>query len=155
MINSFLTYLRCELNYSDHTVLSYSTDINQFADHVTGGRPELFDPRSITVNDIRDWMMHLSAAKITHRSIRRKISALSSFFRYLMRTRGFTANPAAETPVAKVPTSLPVFIREEEIGEVLDSGEEAGSSDDLTAVRDHLITLSSTPAESGVRSSSD
>lgn len=146
MINSFLTYLRCELNYSAHTVLSYSTDIKQFADHITGDRPEEFDPRSVTVNDIRDWMMHLAEAKVSHRSIRRKVSALSTFYRFLMRTQRYTSNPAAETPVAKTPVTLPVFVRPEEMEEIIDScggngktGE--GESEDVTAVRDHLIVL--------------
>ena len=135
-----MTYLRCELKYSDHTVLSYSTDLRQFACHITGGKEEEFDPRSVTVNDIREWMMHLAEGGTSHRSIRRKVSALSTFYRFLMRTRGFTSNPAADTPVAKIPSALPVFIRPEEMEEIIASGSDV-PADDFTAVRNSLITL--------------
>ena len=123
MINSFLTYLRCELNFSAHTVLSYSTDINQFAEFITNGDIPSFHPASITPSDIRLWMMHLSSSGVAMSSVRRKVSALSSFYRFLMRTRGFTSNPASDTQVAKVPRRLPVFIRPDEMQEVIASEE--------------------------------
>ena len=147
LINSFLTYLRCELNYSAHTVLSYSRDISQFADFITGGDIDSFDAVSCRSNDVRAWVLQLSEEGISHRSIRRKVSALSSFFRYLMR-RGLTKeNPASDVALARPEQKLPVFIRPAEIEEILDTHDSFAStrtgigSPDFEEIRNDLIVL--------------
>lgn len=142
MINAFLTYLRCELSYSAHTVLSYGTDLRQFADFITGGVPDRFDPASITTSDIRSWIMSLADAKVSQRSIRRKVSAISSLFNYMMRHHGLKANPAAEITLAKIPKSLPVFVRPQEMEEILGPpATEETLPKAFLPLRDHLMVL--------------
>lgn len=142
MINAFLTYLRCELSYSAHTVLSYGTDLRQFADFITGGVPDRFDPASITTSDIRSWILSLADAKVSQRSIRRKVSAISSLFNYMMRHHGLKANPAAEITLAKVPKSLPVFVRPQEMEEILGPpATEETLPKAFLPLRDHLMVL--------------
>lgn len=142
MINAFLTYLRCELSYSAHTVLSYGTDLRQFAGFITGGVPDRFDPASITTSDIRSWILSLADAKVSHRSIRRKVSAISSLFNYMMRHHGLKANPAAEITLAKVPKSLPVFVRPQEMEEILGPpATEETLPKAFLPLRDHLMVL--------------
>lgn len=142
MIDSFLTYLRCELNYSAHTVLSYGTDLRQFADFITGGKPERLDPMSIMPSDIRSWVFTLADANVSHRSIRRKVSALSSLFNYLMRHNGLDTNPAHEIELAKVPKTLPVYIRPQEMEEVLGpTDSDAPLPTAFEPLRDRLIIL--------------
>lgn len=121
LVNSFLTYLRCELNRSAHTVLSYRTDILQFAHFITGGRPENFRPELTEAADLRSWTLRLAQSGVSLRSIRRKASSLSALFRYLM-TRGLMAhNPAREIPLARPHADLPTFIRQDEMQQILDS----------------------------------
>lgn len=142
MINAFLTYLRCELSYSAHTVLSYGTDLRQFADFITGGVPDQFDPASITTSDIRSWILSLADAKVSQRSIRRKVSAISSLFNYMMRHHGLKANPAAEITLAKIPKSLPVFVRPQEMEEILGPpATEETLPKAFLPLRDHLMVL--------------
>lgn len=142
MINAFLTYLRCELSYSAHTVLSYGTDLRQFADFITGGVPDRFDPASITTSDIRSWILSLADAKVSQRSIRRKVSAISSLFNYMMRHHGLKANPAAEITLAKVPKSLPVFVRPQEMEEILGPpATEETLPKAFLPLRNHLMVL--------------
>lgn len=143
MINAFLTYMRCELNRSAHTVLSYGTDLQQFADFITGGKPERFDPASITSSDIRSWVLTLADSKVSPRSIRRKVSALSSMFAYMMRHHGLHENPATDITLPKTPKKLPVFVRPQEMEEVLGT-EPAGEQNLPQAfipLRNHLIVL--------------
>lgn len=124
LINSFLTYLRCELNYSAHTVSSYGIDIRQFAEFITGGAPEKFDAATCTTSDISSWTLFLAENGTTLRSIRRKLSSLSTLYRYMMRTQGFPCNPAADIPMARIPRRLPVYIRQEEMAAILDDARE-------------------------------
>lgn len=136
LIDKFLTYLRCELNYSVHTVSSYSRDIIHFRDFLCPGAPGNFDPVSVSDSDIREWIGAMSAKGLSRRTLRRKLQSLRAFYRYLCTIGATTFNPAAEVSVSKPFNPLPVFIREEETNAVLDSQYD---SDDFLSCRDRLI----------------
>ncbi len=144
LIDSFLTYMRCELNYSAHTVLSYSTDIYQLADYLTdaGGSKAIiaadFDPTSVTESDIRAWIATRSAKGDSRRTLRRKIQSLRAFYRYLNLIGKSLDNPAADVVVARPTNDLPVALREEETNALLD---EPFDETDFLAARNHLMLL--------------
>lgn len=151
LIQSFLTYIRCELSLSVHTVLSYSVDLRQFRGFVTGKpqpKPPLpqtddgFDPLSVTTSDIRQWLMTLAEEGISPRTLRRKLTAVSSFYAYLLR-QGLTAvNPARDVEMAKLPKPLPVNLRQAEVNHIIEEDmDEASASGGFIARRDSLIML--------------
>lgn len=157
LINSFLTYLRCELNRSAHTVLSYHTDILQFARFITGDHPDQFRPELTEPADLRSWTLKLAQSGVSLRSIRRKVSSLSALFRYLMQRGLMTHNPAREIPLARPHADLPTFIRQDEMQQIIESHldtlmrpSDAGASptenytetvDSFTDIRNALILL--------------
>lgn len=171
LTKSFLTYIRCELNLSAHTVLSYACDIGQFRQFITGqpltglrdtyGVPvdipdDGFDPLGVAPTDIRAWLMERAEAGDSPATLRRKLTALSSFYRYLLRIGKISANPAAAVEMAKMPRPLPVTVRSEEINAVVEdqlpalgcvdaatsgSRNPAADSASFTEVRDALIFL--------------
>ncbi|HRF69389.1 MAG TPA: tyrosine-type recombinase/integrase [Muribaculum sp.] len=138
MLDSFITYIRCELNFSVHTVSAYTGDLRQWADYATGGKPEELHPEDVTAGDLRLWVAKLAKDGDGVRTIRRKIQALRAFFRYLMRYHGLRANPAAELALAKPDKPLPVYVRQRETEEILD---QPIDTDDFTSVRDRLIIM--------------
>ncbi len=138
LIEAFMTYIRCELNYSAHTVLSYRTDLKQWRDWATGGKPELFDPTDMTTADLRQWILHLGQEGDTPRTLRRKATTLRSFYRYLMKNGKTDHNPAADIILAKPDKPLPVFIRPMETKELFDGQFDRGNFIDT---RDRLIAL--------------
>lgn len=151
LIQSFLTYIRCELSLSVHTVLSYSVDLRQFRGFVTGKpqpKPPLpqaddgFDPLSVTTSDIRQWLMTLAEEGISPRTLRRKLTAVSSFYAYLLRQGLVTVNPARDVEMAKLPKPLPVNLRQAEVNHIIEEDmEDASASGGFIAMRDSLIML--------------
>lgn len=145
LYDDFITYIRCELNLSAHTVLSYSNDLTSWirfaatnSGACTTGRTADLDHGAVTVNDLRLWVAYLASEGISQRSIRRKIQAVRALYRYLMR-RGLTNdNPAARLTTGRLPKTLPSFVREDETRHVLD---EPYDADSFTEVRDRLIAL--------------
>ena len=135
-IQSFLEYIRCELNLSACTVSAYANDLAQWADFATGGKPDELEPLSVTQADVRLWVASLSAAGLGARSIRRKVSALRSYYIYLCARCGASANPAAELRTARPPKELPVYIRPDELNERIDSALDAT---EFTELRNELI----------------
>ena len=137
-IDSFLTYIRCELNLSAHTVLSYKTDLVQWRNFCTNNNPNEFSPLDITTGDLRQWISHLSAQNSSQRTIHRKLQAVRAFFNYLMRYHGLKSNPAAEITLAKIDKSLPVYIRPTETNSILSEDWDHG---DYIETRNRLILL--------------
>ena len=139
-LETYIKYIRYELNLSAHTVSSYVRDLSQFARFLAGksaDSSEGIDLLMATRADIRAWMVELSKERMQPRSIRRKAQALRSFYRWAM-VVGLTAdNPAADLHLAKPAKRLPQYVRDTDMERILDATEP--EPDDFVAVRNHLI----------------
>ena len=136
MIRSFLQYIQYEKKYSSHTVLSYKADLQEFLSFLKQ-YSIAFDPKKITSEDIRHWVLELMDNGLSSRSVNRKLSALRSFYHFLNNKlwNGYY-NPTTEVVLPKVKKTLPYFFKEKEMEEVL--GVEL-SEDDFETVRNRLI----------------
>ncbi len=138
-VDKFLRYLRYELNYSVHTVLSYTNDLRQFALFVNPkGRGETFDAESVAVADVRAWVYSMTKEGRAARTVRRKVQALRAFYRFLIKEGEVSDSPVDDIPMAKIPRELPVFVREKSIDKILDS---EFNHADFTEVRNRLIIM--------------
>ena len=110
MMNEFLQYLQYEKNYSSHTVLSYHTDLVQFCNFLQT-EPVQLDPKTISPQQIQQWVLSLMSAEISARTLSRKISTLKSFWRFLL-SRGYSkTNPTLKIILPKTKKPLPAFLR--------------------------------------------
>lgn len=134
-IDSFLKYIRYELNYSVHTVLSYSKDLSQFVEFLSADK-ETFDAASVTVSDVRAWVYSLNSSGFSVRSVRRKVQSLRAFYKFLLKRGVVADSPVVDIPMAKLPQVLPVFVREKGMDQVLDS---PFDETDFTEVRNRLM----------------
>lgn len=137
-VDNFLKYIRYELNKSTYTVSSYSSDIHQFIEFITNNNSSEFDYKSITHNDVRLWLGHLSKNGYKPRSLRRKAQALRAYFKYLLKHGYINDNPTSDITLAKIDKPLPEFIRESEMEFLLDESNNRETSD-FTEIRNNLI----------------
>lgn len=135
MIEKFLTYLKAELSRSEHTIAAYRTDLMEWRDFDTLGGKTEFHPELATPMSLRRWIASLSAG-CNVVSLKRKISALRSFFRYLMVTGVIASNPAGELRTGRAPKPLPVIVRPDETETMLS---ETIDENDFAEVRSRLI----------------
>ena len=135
MIDSFLQYIQYRKNYSSYTVLSYHNDISQFQTFLLSNYNLSIDKAEIT--HIRDWMVALRQEKQSPASINRKLSALKSFYKYLLREKQVNKNPTDGITSLKKPQKLPVFFRENEIDAAI--GSHPAEENDFTEARKHVI----------------
>ncbi len=120
MIQLFLKYLKAEKRYSNHTVSAYSKDLLQFQ-HFLKSQYDLEAINDVKNPQIRDWIMSLSDADISPKSINRKIATLKSFYKFLVAREYLDANPADLIKPLKAEKRLPSFVKEAEINQLLDS----------------------------------
>ena len=117
---SFLQFLQIEKRYSIHTVRSYLNDLNQFYLFLSSlGLPE--DPLAVTSHDIRAWIVSMMDNDYSTTSVHRKISCLRVFYRYLRKEGIIKTDPLEKVVLPKRKKSLPVFIEEEALTNLLDN----------------------------------
>ena len=121
LAEEFLAHLRDERRASPHTVSNYARDLSAFLAHLARrGRLDAF-PGGLDRLAFRAYLAELSQAGYAPASIARRLAALRSFGRYLVRTGRLSANPAASVRNPKQPRHLPKFLSEEEVARLLDA----------------------------------
>ncbi len=135
LIDSFLDYMRYEQNCSQLTIVAYKEDLYQFYQFVEDNCDE-FDVTLVDSDIIRDWIMLLMSEKFTATSVNRKLSALRSFYKYLLKKGIVIADPLRKIVGPKNKRPLPVFLREKEMNELMD---DVDYGEGFIGVRDHLI----------------
>jgi len=123
-IGDFLDYLTYERNVSINTVAAYRDDLESFVgflcnDYFTMGR-DLVDLRSVDHLTIRAYLAHLARRKLARTSIARHLSALRTFFKYLMREGLAEVNPARGVATPKREKHLPSVMQTSEIALLLE-----------------------------------
>ncbi len=131
-IKKFLNYLKYEKNSSEHTIKNYGMDLSQFLEYTDKKKID-----EITPLDIRGFIVLLSEKGEKKTSISRKISALRSFFKYLLKERIIKSNPAESVPLPKLDKPLPKFLTITEVNELLEEKEK--DKDNFTKIRDDAI----------------
>lgn len=137
-IEKYLAYLKVERNASEHTIVSYRTDLEQFLTFLSDEldkKQEEISPDEIQRLEIRLWLGHLNEAGMSRNSIARKTATIRSFFKYAF-TRGvIDKNPAHLLIVPKAEKRLPKTVHPEEISRMM----ELASGSEPKIVQDRAI----------------
>lgn len=110
-----------------------------------GWSVEEFDPSELDVDDVKGWLMQMLEAGQTARSVRRRLSAVKSLYRFLLGLGLVKVNITRKVIVPKVDKPLPVYFRESEM-EAFKAQNKMPSYDEgmdggewLEAMRDYLV----------------
>lgn len=117
-IQSFFNYLRHEKRYSEHTLDAYRSDIEQLSKYLKVVY-EINDIQEAKPTLLRSWIVQLMSEKIAAKSIRRKISSIKSFYKFLLRKGIIDQNPTAALIIPKLPKRLPKTIEAETVTNLL------------------------------------
>jgi tyrosine recombinase XerC len=138
-IGDFLDYLTYERNVSVNTVHAYRVDLESFVgflcnDYFTLARDQL-DLKKVDHLAIRSYLAHLARRKLARTSAARQLSAMRSFFKYLMREGTLEANPARGVATPKREKHLPSVLQPADVVLLL---EQADTSNPL-GIRDRAF----------------
>ena len=136
--DSFLEYLKSELNDSPLTLDAYARDLVEFQDFVREADPEM-EWLTVESDDIREWIIYLLDEQgLSAASVNRKLSTLRSFYKYLRRMGWVSANPMEKVTAPKKKRPLPYFVRESEMDRLL---ELTANDRSFVGIRDRLILM--------------
>lgn len=159
-LQAFVNYLETERGFSDHTVKAYIIDLDQFAGYIDVG-PSFFStdqaerskPATTKVlakaqrNDIRAFLGHIQTAGGTPRTAARKLASIRAAYKFYVRIKALTDNPAVTIKSPKLPRDLPDVLTIPEVTAIL----EAPDTSEPLGIRDRALL--ETLYSSGIRAS--
>lgn len=134
--NAFLEYLYTELNYSENTIKSYRNEIEKFKEYLD---MEEIDYLKINKDKVRSYLKYLDNLKYKNSSISRNISALRTFYRYLVIKERIEKNIFASIRNPKIEKKLPNYLTEIDMEKILDFRNIETYKENIYTNRDLLI----------------
>jgi integrase/recombinase XerC len=118
VFNRYINYLEAERNVSAYTVRNYKADLLDFFYFL---KKKKADSLEIDRKVLRDYLTNLTKQGIVKASIARKLSAIRSFYRYLVREKIISTSPIEMVSSPKLDKRLPSFLTLEEVERLLNA----------------------------------
>ncbi len=134
-IKDFLEYLKFEKRYSEHTITSYSNDLLKFHNYLEDYYEGVIF-HSIKSLHLRSYMVFLLEKKMAKSTVARKISAVKSLFKFLLKQQIVDSSPVNLIETPKLDKKLPSFLKEDEIINLINVIE---FEDSFFGLRDKLL----------------
>ncbi|HBL73904.1 MAG: hypothetical protein A2W90_11910 [Bacteroidetes bacterium GWF2_42_66] len=132
---SFLKYLKYEKRYSGLTLVAYKKDLDQFEEFFVKAIGD-FDILRIDDKLVRFWVVEMMESGLTPRTVAKKVAALKSFYKYLLREEIIPESRLNNVILPKIRKKLPFFVEEKSMHYLLDDVE---FGRDFEGVRDKLV----------------
>jgi integrase/recombinase XerC len=138
-IASYLEHLRHGRQASPHTLRAYAGDLGRVA--AVAKERGARRPAEVTPLLVRGYVATLQNAGASRASSARKLASIRSFFRFLALEGRVESNPAAVVRAPKQGRKLPKVLTKGEVGQLLDTGAEAGDpfDDSLLGLRNRAM----------------
>ena len=143
MIRRFLDYIAIEKRYSARTVGEYGDDLKAWCAFL-GWDVEEFDPSKVGAEDVKLWMVEMLDSGQSPRSVKRRLSAVKSFYKFLLRVGIVKVDITRAIVAPKTDKPLPLYFREGDMEAVKVNQErvwndDMGGEEQLVHLRDYLM----------------
>jgi integrase/recombinase XerC len=119
VFNKYINYLEAERNVSPYTVRNYTTDLLHFFQFLKNKGVDSL--KEVDKHILRDYLSYVMEQGFVKASIARKLSAIRSFYRYLLREEIISTNPVATASSPKLDKRLPSFLTIDEVERLLEA----------------------------------
>jgi len=124
-IHVFLSYLRVEKGLAQNTILAYGRDLKRFAEFLRKRQKQRME--DVTREDVVDFLSSLYKEKLDSRSVARYLVSLRGLYKFGMMEGTVDTDPTENLESPKVRSSLPTYLRVEEIDKLLQAPDLATS----------------------------
>lgn len=131
-VQVFCDYLKIEKRFSPHTVSNYRRDLEAVAHELS--RMKVADWSGANAFNMRTVISRQHGEGLSGRSLARRLSAVRSLFKHLIRHKHIEVNPVADVPAPKDQQKLPETLQIEDIQRLF-----AMSGDDVLLLRDRAV----------------
>lgn len=132
---SFTDYLLLEKNYSVLTVKAYQTDLENFSQFIKNEH-QTNTITQVNYPQIRSWIVLMVENGLSNKSINRKVSTLSTYYKFLLKIGDIKSNPLSKHKALKTSKKMQVPFSENEVMAVLN---DITFKNDFEGIRNKLI----------------
>lgn len=116
-IERFINFIQYEKRYSNHTLIAYRHEIQRFVTYLA---LHDIDIGNVTHREARTYLAALLEEGQSPASINRSLSALRTYYKFLMREGNVSQNPFSLVKALKTPKKLPVVVDKDKLSSLLD-----------------------------------
>lgn len=130
ILTSWQNYLQVQKNFSNHTVISYTNDVNYFLEFMSqfnAGSVKLEDIAAINIRFVRSWLAKRSKENFSTASNARALSGVKSFYKFLERSENINSHIIFSIKTPKTAKTLPRALSEPELCVSMDHIQEFGN----------------------------
>lgn len=147
-IQGFLDYLKIEKGLAALTIVSYHSDLEQFAEFLSNRRRELLSARK---EDVRAFLSRLFSDGVSDRSVARKLAALRHFYKFLLLDRMIQHDPTLDIESPRQWKVLPKALAGSEIDSMIRSTRADADSERTGALAQRDSAMLETLYAAGLR----
>jgi len=118
LVDRFLAHLTIEKGSSAHTVRAYAADLGRYLEWAERSG---IDPISPTDRQLRMYLAEMDRAQYARTTVARRLSAVKSWFAFLMTQGLVQSDPSSVLSAPKIPARLPRLVPSEELAALLDA----------------------------------
>ena len=144
LLISWGRYLKLQRNYSNHTVISYQHDLENFLDFMknySGSAPTISSIQEVDIRFIRSWLSKRHQANYIAASNARALSAIKNFYRFLEQTSGITCHKIFSVKNPKKAKTLPKALSQDDTTLSINHIEEFGNIESVESRNKALLVL--------------
>ncbi len=119
ILTDYFKYLEFEKRVSEHTLKSYQRDIKQLVSYCAAHQIEQW--QGVLPIDIRNHIANRHRKGLSSKSLQRELSAIRSFYNYLLKKLLVQNNPAKQIKAPKQERKLPKVLDVDQMSGILDS----------------------------------
>jgi integrase/recombinase XerD len=112
LVDAYLTHLRVERRLADHTLESYSRDLQRLGEFAAGLEKSL---QRLDRHDLENFVDSLMNEGLSPRSVARMVAAVRGFYRFAVLAQHMSTNPADDLQAPRAWPGLPKFLGVEEV----------------------------------------
>ena len=120
-IESFLEMMRAERGSSPNTIVAYQHDLADFLKYLKATHQELL---TLDGEHLRGYLTYLKTQEVSPKTQSRHLSAIREFYRFLYSEDQIKENPCDYVEAPKIPKSLPKYLSENEVLELIRAARE-------------------------------
>lgn len=132
-LQAYQDYLVKEKNYSPLTVRAYLDDIYSFQEYL---KEQSVSLEEVVYPHIRSWIVMLVEQNISTTSVNRKISALKSYYKFLLKVKQISVNPLLKHKSLKTAKKVQIPFSEKELQDVFTEND---YPNDFEGIRNRLV----------------
>lgn len=119
-IEKFLTYCKEQKKFSQQTVITYTTALEQFKQLLEGELEKALEVQEVTAQHIKRFISYLHHNKMSKKTLKVKASAIKSFFKFLYKKDLIASDPSYLVATPKIEKNIPSFLLPNEIEALID-----------------------------------